>query len=254
MQQAEDTNLVKAEKVISRAWQFAIGGLVVALVIVNVLSLKMGRNYDILFARVGQAGDVTGGITGPILNFCGMLIVFYSLREQLRANNIQNAAVRHELKSSAEEAILKSTEHLIDAAKESLHIERHIIVDITNRINHFDQSVGDATSSDFKRRVEEHSRGIYQEDDKLLTITVLISTIYDRIQSKGLPTAYELYIVNLFFNQCIPYLPNMYRAQKHMDLDHAPNYRRLFNIALAVDAYHRQLAKKTLKKPIAQMI
>jgi hypothetical protein len=41
------------------------------------------------FMLTGQIGDTIGGIAGPILNFVGLLVVYFSLREQTRASNQQ---------------------------------------------------------------------------------------------------------------------------------------------------------------------
>jgi hypothetical protein len=48
------------------------------------------------FTGTGQIGDTIGGIAGPILNFVGLILLYYSFREQFKANQIQVNALREE--------------------------------------------------------------------------------------------------------------------------------------------------------------
>ena len=47
------------------------------------------RSWGIIdFRETGSIGDTIGGITGPITNLIGALLVFYALRAQIEANEI----------------------------------------------------------------------------------------------------------------------------------------------------------------------
>lgn len=50
--------------------------------------------YDL--TGTGQIGDTIGGITAPILNLIGSILIFYSFREQLKANNLQIDSLKTE--------------------------------------------------------------------------------------------------------------------------------------------------------------
>lgn len=65
-------------------------------------------------ANAGVVGDTIGGIAGPILNFTGLLLVYYSLREQFKAN--QQQARQHEYDSTAQ--LLERFLALLDKHKE----------------------------------------------------------------------------------------------------------------------------------------
>lgn len=48
------------------------------------------------FSSTGQIGDTIGGIAGPIINFVGALLVYFSFQTQIRANQIQSDALSDE--------------------------------------------------------------------------------------------------------------------------------------------------------------
>jgi hypothetical protein len=47
--------------------------------------------------KTGAIGDTFGGITGPILNFVGLILVYYSFKQQLEANCQQQDALTREI-------------------------------------------------------------------------------------------------------------------------------------------------------------
>ena len=49
------------------------------------------------FTQTGQIGDTIGGVAGPILNFVGLMVVYFSLREQTRASSQQFAQSQREV-------------------------------------------------------------------------------------------------------------------------------------------------------------
>lgn len=72
-------------------------------------------------SNTGVIGDTIGGIAGPILNFAGLIVVYYSLREQIVANKAQAQQLQHEVERSRNdqefELTLQLVEKLIDEAK-----------------------------------------------------------------------------------------------------------------------------------------
>lgn len=48
------------------------------------------------FSKTGQIGDTIGGITAPLINLIGALLVFYSFKAQTKANKIQLDAIKTE--------------------------------------------------------------------------------------------------------------------------------------------------------------
>jgi hypothetical protein len=45
------------------------------------------KSFD--FSKTGQIGDTIGGITAPIINLIGAILVYLSFKAQVRANRIQ---------------------------------------------------------------------------------------------------------------------------------------------------------------------
>lgn len=60
-----------------------IGGGVLIVFAPWLLAIKCNL---ISFADTGEIGDTIGGITAPIVNFMGALLVYYALRAQINAN------------------------------------------------------------------------------------------------------------------------------------------------------------------------
>lgn len=51
---------------------------------------------NFVLTETGQIGDTIGGITSPIFGLIGFVLVFYSFKEQFRANKIQLQALENE--------------------------------------------------------------------------------------------------------------------------------------------------------------
>jgi hypothetical protein len=75
------------------------------------------------FRDTGTVGDTIGGIVGPVLNFIGLLVLYFSLREQFAANQIQIQELTAQRTRATNEANFNMTLLLLDklilAAKES---------------------------------------------------------------------------------------------------------------------------------------
>jgi uncharacterized membrane protein len=88
-------------------WYLYIG---IALVIFSPIILtRMAPIEAFNFSSTGQIGDTIGGITAPIVNLIGAVLVFYALKAQIKANKI----VQDQLdKDRAERELEKETENL----------------------------------------------------------------------------------------------------------------------------------------------
>jgi len=82
-------------------WVLAIGG-VLLLIAPSILSLSSSiGNFD---ASTGVIGDTIGGITAPISNIIGAILVYLALRAQIKANEIvQKQIDRQEIKENKRE-------------------------------------------------------------------------------------------------------------------------------------------------------
>lgn len=52
------------------------------------------------FSETGQIGDTIGGLTAPIINLLGAILVYFSFQQQIKANEIQRKALDEEIKRS----------------------------------------------------------------------------------------------------------------------------------------------------------
>jgi hypothetical protein len=78
---------------------FALGMLLIMTAAVIVLSKVP------YFANTGQIGDTIGGLTAPIINLAGAILVFMSFREQVEANRIQWEKIEDENRKNKSEKI-----------------------------------------------------------------------------------------------------------------------------------------------------
>jgi hypothetical protein len=58
---------------------------------------KPAFSSDWDFSNKGQIGDTIGGISAPIINLIGAILVFLSFKEQFEANKIQREALKNEI-------------------------------------------------------------------------------------------------------------------------------------------------------------
>jgi hypothetical protein len=52
-------------------------------------------NFD--FSNTGQIGDTIGGISAPVINLIGALLIYFSFKEQFEANRIQRESLDNEI-------------------------------------------------------------------------------------------------------------------------------------------------------------
>lgn len=92
---------VAGEFLRSRAGITLAIGTVLAVVLPALLAkLSWGIVFN---STTGAIGDTIGGIAGPVLNLTGLIIVYFSLREQFRANQIQLKSLKKEKRRSRNE-------------------------------------------------------------------------------------------------------------------------------------------------------
>jgi hypothetical protein len=89
-------------------WTIGVSALLVALLVWVVFL----RYPD--FNQASQLGSTIGGIAGPLLSFSGLLIVYFSLREQFHANQIQLRNFRKEQKRSNNENTISTAFKILD--------------------------------------------------------------------------------------------------------------------------------------------
>lgn len=77
-----------------------LGGLII-FCFTAVLSLSKPAIHSFFdLSNSGPVGDTIGGITAPIINLVGAILVYASFRQQLEANRIQKDALNSEIQTS----------------------------------------------------------------------------------------------------------------------------------------------------------
>ncbi|MDO6739403.1 hypothetical protein [Wenyingzhuangia sp. 2_MG-2023] len=67
-------------------WILLIG---IIITLVSPILLTFSSKFDITnFSNTGQIGDTIGGITSPVVNLLGAILVFYALKAQIEANKL----------------------------------------------------------------------------------------------------------------------------------------------------------------------
>jgi hypothetical protein len=236
----------------TRAAIAILTGLTVA--IAGVLWVYFTPSIQAEFQSSGAVGDTIGGITGPILNFVGMIVVYFSLLEQLKANNAQNRAISEELRRSNEEVLLQSTENIIEAAQAAILAQVPTIRDIERKISGYeDELLGDTVirkAGDLDMQMKQFEN----LDHHLLTSAALMTTAYERIIDRSFPIAYKVYVVDQFFNKCVVHLPKAYASPMTGDFmpDFTPNYMRLFEINGAFKTIYASVYGSALALPLSR--
>ncbi|MCA8830516.1 hypothetical protein [Hymenobacter pini] len=155
------------------------------------------------FATLGTVGDTIGGIAGPLLNLAGMLIVYFSLQEQLNANTTQYEALQLEIGRTSSEIVVKTTEQIIESAGGEIKQRLADIRSIASGISRIDEQVQShrfLTKSDF---APQANRNLAIQDEKLFEAAMLLSLCYNKVFSDDFPAAYKLFVVRKYHNECI---------------------------------------------------
>jgi hypothetical protein len=87
---AKDYRKAKASKIaksLDNAKWFVLIGIFLCIIAPIIATQKVfWKSFD--FSETGQIGDTIGGITAPIVNIIGAILVFYALKAQIEANSL----------------------------------------------------------------------------------------------------------------------------------------------------------------------
>lgn len=217
-------NEQRARNIINASLFAAIAGVV--LVIAGVMTFFWGRGTDTLFTYIAQIGDVTGGVGGTILNFTAILIVYYSLREQLRSNIIQSEALQNEIGRSKYENKVRTIERSIGSAKQEFDRQHNKLSEWSKLV----QQVN-TTLEDFYNEVEFNKmlRTLKDYEENLSVLAALLLIANKQIEDTTLEVDDKSYCIDLFYRSCIEVL-RTYRATTHAG--RAVNYMSLTGLYL----------------------
>lgn len=102
-----------AEQPLPRTTSWAVFTIGAGALLASGLVWAILRHYPD-FNSPNQLGGAIGGIAGPILSFVALLVVYFSLREQFTANQLQIHHFRQEQQRSANESAIATAFKIID--------------------------------------------------------------------------------------------------------------------------------------------
>lgn len=102
-----------AEQPLPRTTSWAVFTIGAGALLASGLVWVILRHYPD-FDSPSQLGGAIGGIAGPILSFVALLVVYFSLREQFTANQLQIHHFRQEQQRSANESAIATAFKIID--------------------------------------------------------------------------------------------------------------------------------------------
>lgn len=98
-------------------WVLFVGGILIILA-PSILSLK---SFFISFdEKTGAIGDTIGGITAPISNLIGAILVFLALKAQIRANEIIQSQIEKQEKKENKREISLQLHRLYNTLEENI--------------------------------------------------------------------------------------------------------------------------------------
>ena len=100
-------------------WTICVGAFL-SIILPALLSQfywKFWGDKGVNFHDTGQVGDTIGGVAGPILNFAGLLVVYFSLREQAKSTADQKEQFEKDQIRSENENVLGTALKLLDDLK-----------------------------------------------------------------------------------------------------------------------------------------
>ncbi|MCB2380449.1 hypothetical protein LGH70_22845 [Hymenobacter sp. BT635] len=97
-------------------WTICIGAFL-SIILPALISQFYWEWPGVNFHDTGQVGDTIGGVAGPILNFVGLLVVYFSLREQAKSMAEQKTHFDMDQVRSDNENVLGTALKLLDDLK-----------------------------------------------------------------------------------------------------------------------------------------
>jgi hypothetical protein len=123
MKPAKNNNKYRAQRAMWAGACFTLLGLLIIPLSVPSMLLKYSQ-------ETGFVGDTIGGIAGPILNFTGLLMVYYSLREQFKANRQQAKQIKSEVDRSRSERYFDLTFKLVEKLTDVVEKQEEVFINL----------------------------------------------------------------------------------------------------------------------------
>ena len=146
--------------------------------------------FGISFHDTGPVGDTIGGIAGPVLNFAGLLVIYFSLREQLAANYLQREEldeqkkqIEAEQKDSQNEKYFELTYKLVEKLADAAHRNEAVFAEVAQHDYwwNYDHTLG-ATEQEYDEAHKQWLKYVWKIGD----MSNLFSLIMRRMENEVL--------------------------------------------------------------------
>jgi hypothetical protein len=181
---------------------------------------------DFKLTQTGQIGDTIGGITSPLINIVGSILVYLSFKEQFRANQIQATALKNEISRNR----LKSNAEII--------------------LNLYNESKEDFNAIEFNNlkgtlavRDMINSGAIYSDEnfDYYLGILYRLTAINEKVNEDELDESDMNYIKNItslfYLSKIKRNFESLYNFSKERNSD---GYKHLIGVKQNFDKYFKE--------------
>lgn len=224
------------DKLIKQARLFFILGITLVILAPFIFT----RSGFIDFSNTGQIGDTIGGITAPIANLIGSILIFYALQAQIEANRI----IQDQIKSQTNSEIKKKNiQNLFDQFK----ILREDINEFTY-ITSVKDNNGKVTNTTYLTRTgfdafrqviigmkqfkSETHGNVYDVNPKLVeikNILMVVDKLVDKVVAVEADEVDKVFLVNLisyqFNSKVMPAFSGMenYKLSKQKNCEYCGN-------------------------------
>jgi hypothetical protein len=111
-------------------------------------------NFD--FSQTGQIGDTIGGITAPIINVIGAILIFISFKAQIKANKIQFLLLSIEIENQKKDRNFQVILELFQSLKNDYQDLEHEIYKGQGALNSFVNAIkSNWNENDFKKHMQK---------------------------------------------------------------------------------------------------
>ena len=214
-QTVEDKSLPKGDK----DNKIVLTTLLVGIFIVAISPILFTQFSWIDFTKTGSIGDTIGGITAPIVNLIGAILIYYSFRQQMNANEIQIKSLKNEKQDNKDNQIVSIINNLTKICLDKID-KYEISIYHKSLLTEFNGIIGIEYFFKLHIDYEENSEDYHIPERYINSISQLNSNIslllfhIGKITSKDLK---EIYL-NLYYHQI-----HIIVYSKVLDLTFQPN-------------------------------
>lgn len=160
--------------------------LIIGILLVVVAPILFTREFGVIdFSDTGQIGDTIGGITAPIVNLVGAILVFFALQAQIEANKIIQSQISDQQKQDYERKRIQFVSEQVNAIRNDIldfsHLEKKKDYSGSERRTHFVTKKGSEAFHLLVKELiytgEDHEENLYKSHPKLYELDEMLNSI-----------------------------------------------------------------------------